>query len=87
MMFKRKAKLSDKIGYFGIDHYGTFDTYVSKEWIDKIKRVRINDRLFLNANGIYKAIEDISNLDLNDYGDNLYQFQNKVIEILKKLGE
>lgn len=36
---------------------------------------------------IDKAIECIGNLNLNDYGDNLYQFQNKVIEIVRSIGE
>lgn len=32
-----------------------------------------------------KARKEIENLNLNDYGDNLYQFQAKCIEILDKL--
>ncbi len=34
-----------------------------------------------------KAREEIENLNLNDYGDNLYQFQAKCVEILDKLIE
>lgn len=36
-------------------------------------------------NKIKQAREEIENLNLNDYGDNLYQFQAKCTEILDKL--
>jgi hypothetical protein len=36
---------------------------------------------------IKEAREEIEKLDLNDYGDNLYQFQAKCTEILDKLIE
>ena len=36
---------------------------------------------------VKQAREEIENLNLNDYGDNLYQFQAKCTEILDKLIE
>lgn len=36
---------------------------------------------------VKQAREEIENLNLNDYGDNLYQFQAKCTEILDKLME
>lgn len=36
---------------------------------------------------VKQAREEIENLNLNDYGDNLYQFQAKCTEILDRLIE
>ena len=56
-------------------------------WDDIIKAIRNSTADVVERSKIDKAIECIGNLNLNDYGDNLYQFQNKVIEIVRSIGE
>lgn len=53
---------------------------------------KVNDMNFrmreIELSKIDKAIEEINNIDLNEYADNLYQLVNKCIDIIKRnIGE
>lgn len=63
----------------GYDYYDYFlqDDLMSEPTADVVERSKID-----------KAIEEMNNIDLNEYADNSYQLVNKCIEILKRnIGE
>jgi len=60
------------------------DVTFSNEFMD-LEQLTSFDAIPLDK--VKQAREKIEKLDLNDYGDNLYQFQAKCTEILDKLIE
>lgn len=52
--------------------------------VDVVERAEYDKMVQSFRNGIDKAIEEMDNIDLNEYADNTYQLVNKCIEILKR---